>query len=317
MSKKVRIVLIRILFFILLVVGLLLLFSNQIQAYLMRSSSQEMVITNFTAEDVKRNKEKSKPTFDFEAVEPISTEAVLKAELKKAELKREMRAQASELDADVENNQDDTAGTTTNSSTNHSGNQKNNSTNNSNNDDEKNQSGSRRAGNTNNGGNAAGNDDNRNDNNFYSSPAYPVVAGIAIPSVNINLPIFLGVANEYLLWGAGTLSADQVMGQGNYALASHLSYDPNALFSPLVNVSTGDKIYTNDLENIYVYEAYAKEWVAPDAMYVLDDVSGQAIITLVTCGEFDASNRLIVHGTLTDVIPVDQAPSEILNAFTF
>lgn len=43
----------------------------------------------------------------------------------------------------------------------------------------------------------------------------PVIGGIAIPDLGVNLPIFRGVGNTSLLYGAGTMKPDQVMGQGN------------------------------------------------------------------------------------------------------
>lgn len=50
----------------------------------------------------------------------------------------------------------------------------------------------------------------------------PVVGGIAIPDLAINLPIFKGVTNDNLLYGAGTMKDNQVMGgENNYTLASH------------------------------------------------------------------------------------------------
>jgi sortase A len=256
-------------FLMLLIVALLLIFNNQIQEAIVRHNSQSFTIANVNREEILENQKKitqSKSTdstnsssnitnsstkkeqdinseekanaqntdgitFDFSAVEPISTQAVVEAQLNK------------------------------------------------------------------------------------KNSTYPVVAGIAIPSVNLNLPIFLGLANENLLWGAGTMSPSQLMGSGNYALASHLSYDPYALFSPLVNVSMGDRIYLNDLTNVYIYETYSKKSVAPDATEVLDEVPGQAIVTLVTCGDYDATSRLIIQGQLVDVVPVDQMTTEMTTAF--
>ncbi len=59
-----------------------------------------------------------------------------------------------------------------------------------------------------------------------SNKALPVIGGVAVPSVGINLPIFKGLANEALLYGAGTLSPTQ-NGEGNYALASHRAQSPD------------------------------------------------------------------------------------------
>lgn len=215
-----------------LIVGLFLLFSKQIQNIIVKSNTQEFSIVNYSSSDVNENKKRAdKVTFDFDAVEPISTEAILKAQLEK----------------------------------------------------------------------------NKKD--------YPVIAGILIPSVDLNLPIFMGLANEHLLWGAGTLSETQEMGSRNYALASHLSYDPDALFSPLSRTSPGEKIYLNDLNNVYEYTIYLKEWVSPDATHVLDEVPGETIVTLITCGDYDATNRLIIQGSLTAVTPIDEISNDLAAAF--
>ena len=88
----------------------------------------------------------------------------------------------------------------------------------------------------------------------YKNKELPTIGGIAIPSVGINLPIFKGLSNEALIYGAGTMSKDQVMGKGNYSLASHHTKNPELLFTPLEKVKIGEKIYLTDLENIYVYD---------------------------------------------------------------
>ncbi|MCD5003732.1 class A sortase [Enterococcus saccharolyticus] len=212
-------------------VGVFMLFSNQIQQFIVRKNSESFSISNYSREEIEKNQKEKNAVFDFTSVEPISTSAVFKAQLNK------------------------------------------------------------------------------------NKQSQPVVAGIAVPSVNINLPIFIGVANENLLWGAGTLSPTQQMGRGNYALASHLSYDPEALFSPLEYAQIGEKIYLNDLENVYQYEIYAKDWVEPDAMYVLDEVPGEAIVTLITCGDYDATSRLVIQGRLTDSQPLSQTEEAILATF--
>lgn len=70
----------------------------------------------------------------------------------------------------------------------------------------------------------------------YKNKELPAIGGIAIPSVGINLPIFKGLSNEALIYGAGTMSKDQVMGKGNYSLASHHTKNPELLFTPLEKV---------------------------------------------------------------------------------
>ena len=55
----------------------------------------------------------------------------------------------------------------------------------------------------------------------WNAQKLPVIGGIAIPEVEINLPIFKGLDNVNLFFGAGTMKPDQKMGEGNYSLASH------------------------------------------------------------------------------------------------
>ena len=54
--------------------------------------------------------------------------------------------------------------------------------------------------------------------NQLNAQKLPVIGGIAIPDLGINLPIFRGIGNVELMYGAGTMKPDAVMGQGNYAL---------------------------------------------------------------------------------------------------
>ena len=55
----------------------------------------------------------------------------------------------------------------------------------------------------------------------WDTQKLPVIGGIAIPELEMNLPIFKGLNNVNLYYGAGTMKRDQVMGEGNYSLASH------------------------------------------------------------------------------------------------
>lgn len=143
----------------------------------------------------------------------------------------------------------------------------------------------------------------------------PVIASVAVPSVSINLPIFKGVDNVSLLYGAGTLFPDQKMGQGNYALASHRASNPKLLFTPLENMNLGAKIYLTDLENIYTYKAFYKEKVAPDYTQLLNVKKNKRIVTLITCGDMEGTTRLVVQGKLKKVTPMKEATDEMRSAF--
>lgn len=213
---------------LLLLVGLALIFNNQIKNFLIRYNGEAYAITNYDRAEIEKNLESDAP-FDFDAVEPASSEAVLRAQ--------------------------------------------------------------------------------------FSSSNLPVIGGVAIPSVSINLPIFKGLSNDALLYGAGTLSPTQKMGEGNYALASHRAQYPELLFTPLDNVEEGALIYLTDLENIYTYQANLTLRVDPTDVYLLDEIEGKKITTLITCGEMGGVTRRVVQGELIAVTPINEATDEMMAAF--
>lgn len=227
-KKRVRRWLSNIFLLLLLLIGLVLVFNNQIKNFFIKQTGDAYAVSAITRADVEKNME-ADTTFDFDAVEPASSEAVFSAQL--------------------------------------------------------------------------------------SNKVLPVIGGVAIPSVEINLPIFKGLSNEALLYGAGTLSPTQKMGEGNYALASHRAQSPELLFTPLDDVAVGATIYITDLEHIYTYTATSSVRVEPTDVYLLDEVEGRQMITLITCGEMGGITRRVVQGDLQGVTPVDEATADMLAAF--
>jgi len=211
----------RFLLFIVLVVGLILVFNKQISYYLMQETSEGYQVAKMSPEEVEENEQREE-TFELDQVDPVRFETVARSQLS---------------------------------------NQKND---------------------------------------------LPVIAGIAVPSVGINLPIFKGLANENLLYGAGTLTPDQKMGEGNYALASHRMNDPELLFTPLERVSIGDNIYLTDLENVYTYQTTDKQTVDYTDTSALEEDRDQALVTLITCEEMDSPKRIIVQGELVETQPIEE-----------
>ncbi|NQG97524.1 class A sortase [Streptococcus suis] len=217
---------------ILIILALCLIFNSSIRNMIIAWNSNRYQVTQVSEEEIEQNKQASS-TFDFEQVESISTEAVLKAQ--------------------------------------------------------------------------------------WEAQNLPVIGGIAIPDLKINLPIFKGLDNVALMYGAGTMKEDQVMGQGNYALASHHVFGvagaSETLFSPLENAKEGMKIYLTDKTNVYTYVVTSVEVVTPESVYVIDDVEGKNLVTLVTCEDAAATMRTIVQGELEKVTAFDEADAEILDSF--
>jgi len=219
---------INILLFLLLIVGLALVFNTQIRNFLIQKNGDSYAIAKITPEEIQKNNS-ADTTFDFDAVESLSTEAVLRAQ--------------------------------------------------------------------------------------FANKALPVIGAIAIPSVKINLPIFKGLDNVALLTGAGTMKADQEMGEKNYALASHRVQDMVSLFSPLEYAKIGELIYITDLTTVYTYKINFVEKVDPTRVELIDDVPGKKMITLITCGDMYATTRIAVQGELTGSTPINDASKEMVDAF--
>lgn len=143
------------------------------------------------------------------------------------------------------------------------------------------------------------------------------IGEIAIPSVGINLTIAKGVSDLNMSVGAGTMRADQQMGKGNYPLASHYSSygGGKLLFTPLLKVKHGDKVYLTDLKKVYVYEIYWTDVVQPDRVDLVDDTPNDTIVTLITCNDGSAAERFVARGRLVEQYEVSQAPTEAIEAF--
>lgn len=148
----------------------------------------------------------------------------------------------------------------------------------------------------------------------------PVIGGVAIPDLEINLPIFKGLTNEALMYGAGTMKEDQQFGKGNYTLASHHVFDVDGaskmLFSPLEQAKEGMKIYITDKDRLYTYQISKINTVTPEHVEVINDVPGETVVTLITCADAQAATREIVVGKLVKTEAYKDADTTITKSFS-
>jgi sortase A len=128
-----------------------------------------------------------------------------------------------------------------------------------------------------------------------------VVGMIAIPAVNLKLPILNGASKRHLAQAAATIKPHQIMGQGNYAIAGHLTRQQDTLFSPLHRVKINDLIYLSDKQQVYTYQVTIIKVVNPNAIEVINDQEEQSLVTLVTCQDLQAKERLIIQAALIEV----------------
>lgn len=141
-----------------------------------------------------------------------------------------------------------------------------------------------------------------------------VIGGISIPSVNLNLPIGKGTSSYTLALTAGTMKENQVMGEGNYALAGHHMKREDLLFSPLFKIELLASVYLTDLKYVYEYQIDEQRTIKATDVDVLDDIGEKKILTLITCDN-DGEARLLTRGHLVKKIPIEKAPNYIVEAF--
>lgn len=138
-----------------------------------------------------------------------------------------------------------------------------------------------------------------------------IIGVVAIPSINMSVPIAKGVDNTTLALAAGTMREDMKMGQGNYALAGHnMANGSKILFSPLYyHAKVGQKVYLTDLNRVYEYKIYQQKFIPATDVQVVDDTP-QKIITMVTC-DATGANRLLIRGNFIKSEKFKQAPKSV------
>lgn len=119
---------------------------------------------------------------------------------------------------------------------------------------------------------------------------------LAIPGVNMHLPVMKGLSQTSMSTGGGTMRPHERMGKGNYALAGHYMTENGILFSPLENVQKGQLVYLTNLKHVYTYKIYMKKVVSPYSTWLVNNTK-KPIVTLITCAD-GGKNRWAIRGKL-------------------
>jgi sortase A len=133
-------------------------------------------------------------------------------------------------------------------------------------------------------------------------------------------PLSSGIENEQLNSGIGHFPSSAMPGElGNFAIAGHRATygEPFAHIDELV---AGDSVIIRTAEGWFVYTLTKDQIVKPEAVWVVDPVPGmpgtdptEALLTIVTCEpRWGSTSRWIWWGELTEVLPVDSPPAEIV-----
>lgn len=135
------------------------------------------------------------------------------------------------------------------------------------------------------------------------------LGSIYISDLGIKLPIFKGkplvkTSKDTMLFGATTNLENQVMGKGNYVLASHIVDNPNLLFTSIHTLEKGSYIYLHDSKYAYEYRVYKNFEVYNTETWILNDIKDYSILTLYTCvpdGKEVPDKRTVIRAVLTDI----------------
>ncbi len=127
-----------------------------------------------------------------------------------------------------------------------------------------------------------------------------VMGRIKIPSIDLDLPIYHGTADETLLKGIGHLEGTSlpVGGANTHAvLTGHRGLANATMFTNLDKVKVGDRFNVTVLTQTLTYQVTSTTVVDPDQTQSLRPVAGKDLVTLVTCTPLGInSQRILVTG---------------------
>ena len=140
---------------------------------------------------------------------------------------------------------------------------------------------------------------------------------IAIPSIDLRLPVFHGTADDTLQKGLGHLygSALPTGGKGFHSvITGHTGLTTSTLFDNLSDVKVGDAIYVSTFGERMKYKVYDIEVVLPDETDSLRADPERDLLTLVTCTPYGINtHRLLVHA---ERVPMDPDEGSVLDDST-
>ncbi len=123
---------------------------------------------------------------------------------------------------------------------------------------------------------------------------------IAIPKIDVKIPIYHGTSAKVLQKGVGHLEGSSFPVGGNTThsiLAAHRGLPSARLFTDLDQIKKGDKFYIYVMEQVLVYQVDQVLVIDPSNTEPLKIQEGKDYVTLVTCTPYAVNtHRLLVRG---------------------
>lgn len=140
---------------------------------------------------------------------------------------------------------------------------------------------------------------------------------LAIPSIDVRLPVFHGTSDNTLQKGLGHLygSALPTGGEGFHSvITGHTGLTTATLFDDLIDVEVGDAVYISTFGERLKYQVYDIDIVLPDETDSLRAEANRDLLTLVTCTPYGINtHRLLVHA---ERVPMDPEEAQVLDEST-
>ncbi len=125
-----------------------------------------------------------------------------------------------------------------------------------------------------------------------------LIGYIEIPSIKVKLPIYHGESEDALKKGAAHLEQTSfpIGGSDTHAcISAHSGYPTQKFFDDIDELTNGDIVIINVLNQKIYYKVYQKEVVEPNDITKLKVEQGKDILTLITCYPYGInSHRLLV-----------------------
>lgn len=135
-------------------------------------------------------------------------------------------------------------------------------------------------------------------------------AYLDIPSIDMHLPIFQGIDEEFLQQGAGHVPSSSLPIGGSSTralLTGHSGLSSGKLFSRLDELREGDSFFIQILDQELRYRIHSIEVIRPEETQNLAIVEGKDLVSLITCTPYGLNtHRLVVTGERVDGKPEEK-----------
>ena len=144
---------------------------------------------------------------------------------------------------------------------------------------------------------------------MLSAGTSDVMARLRIPGIDVDLPIYHGTSDETLLRGIGHLEGSSLPIGGadtHSVLTAHRGLAQAEMFTNLDKVGVGDRFTVEVFGEVLTYEVRETKVVDPEDTDSLHAVSGEDLVTLVTCTPLGInSQRILVTGERVTPTPIE------------